>query len=205
MGTYEQCPLKYKFRYIERIPEKGEKSVAASRGITHHKAIEDFINIGAPLPQTMSFYESFLSGLRGHGVAEHKVALDSKWQVVAWDAEDVWLKAVLDYKVPQPPKLTIYDWKTGKIYPDHDDQKHLYAMIEFAEHPDVIEIDAIHMYVDLRKNTKKTYRREWVEAGRQKWQHRVDVMENDKGFIPNPTYGCRFCPYRKEVGGPCRF
>lgn len=207
VGTYEQCPLKYKFRYILRLQE-GEKNKAASRGVEKHKEIEDFLSQKVQtLSSDLDFYTQFLTGIRDHGQPEIRVALNDKWEVVGWDSPDAWLKSVLDFRVAQPDlgKSTVYDWKSGKIYPDHDDQKHLYSLVEMATDQRILEVDAVHVYIDLGKTTKKTYRRDWMIEGQKKWQHRVDVMENDTQHIPNPTYLCRFCPFRREIGGPCRF
>lgn len=175
-----------------------------------HKVVELILKKEAPiesLPSHLSLYSQFLSGLAGIGLSEHSISLDKAWRVVANDSPDVWLRAILDYKIhlPDQKKVLIYDWKSGKIYDDHDDQKHLYSLTQFAEHADVSEVEFIHTYLDLGQNRSKSYRREWAEAGQQKWNHRVEVMETDDTFIANPTFKCRYCPYRRDIGGPCRF
>lgn len=206
LGCYDQCPLKYKFRYLLKIPQ-GEKGAAASRGVMLHKAVEDFVGGTLnTLPTEIDFYTGFLLNLRGHGDAEYKVALDQKWRPVEWDSKEVWLKAVLDYRITETPaKSTVFDWKSGKIYPEHDDQKHLYSLTEFARLPELIEVDAVHVYIDLKKQSKKTYRREWAEEGQRRWERKVETMESDTQHIPNPTYLCRFCEFSRAKGGPCRF
>jgi putative RecB family exonuclease len=42
LGTFEQCPLKYKFKYIDKIIPEIEKSIEAHLGNCVHLTLEDF-------------------------------------------------------------------------------------------------------------------------------------------------------------------
>lgn len=233
LGTFEKCAAKYDYKYIKKLPELS-RSAAADRGVNLHKMVEDFV-AGATdsLPAELSFYTQFLLGLRTHEIyPEHKVALDRNWELTDWDAKDLWYKGVLDLKLlerpeeltrgdcllsgepkgygPEPTAAVVYDWKTGKIYPDHDDQKAIYSLAVFSEHPAVQRVRAIHVYLDLGKSREITYYRNEVQQLRELWEARVKRLENAAategyGYPPNPTFMCRYCSYSKFKGGPCRF
>jgi hypothetical protein len=99
----------------------------------------------------------------------------------------------------------VYDWKTGKIYPDHDDQKTIYSLAVFSEDPAVLSVRAVHVYLDSNTNREKTFHRDQVPELRQQWENRVQGLEQNPVLIPNPGFHCRWCGYRREVGGPCQF
>jgi hypothetical protein len=203
--THEKCALKYKFRYIMNLPET--KGAAASRGVDNHKSIEDFIAIGTPLPSNLEFYHGWLESMRGPmAFPEHKIAVDSKWQLCGWEDPDAYLRAVVDLKyIVSPESIVNYDWKTGKIYPDHVDQKQLYAAMVSAEHPDALEIKSIHVYVDLNKNTEQSYHRDWIPNIKAGWDVRIERVARDEQHMPSPGYHCTWCGYSRKIGGPCRF
>lgn len=209
ISTYEKCALQYKFRYIDKI-ESQTTSAAASRGTEIHGSIESFLT-GATevLPNEISYYNQFLTDLRGKTIyPEHKVALTREWEPTEWGADNRWYKGILDLKVvddPEATEATVIDWKTGKVYPEHEDQKSIYSLAVFSEHPSVLRVRAQHVYVDLGKTRETIYDRQQVHELRTKWNSRVLKLEEEKDWIPNPSFKCRFCSYSKEKGGPCRF
>jgi ATP-dependent exoDNAse (exonuclease V) beta subunit len=208
VGTYEKCPLKAKYRYVDRLEDK--RSVSAVRGVNSHKAVEDFIKGEVPtLPDALSYYQSFLTGIRSYeNYPEHIIELNDQWQPTK-EGEDYWYKGVLDLKVVAPTEITIYDWKTGKIYPDHEDQKSLYSVAAFSEHPDVFSVRAIHVYLDLRVFREKSFHRDQMHELRATWNDRagkyLNALKVPESMIPNPGWHCRYCSFSRANGGPCKF
>lgn len=203
LGTYEQCGLKYKFRYIDKIPDK--PSEAAARGIDNHALIEGFLKGDiAMLPNVLSFYQPFLSGLKLYPIfPEHRIGLARDWSPTGW--KEAWYRAVLDLKLVDGTGVVVYDWKTGKPYDDHYEQKEIYSIAVLQEHPEVSRVRAVHVYLDLNKHTERTYDRSDLVPRRQQWENRVAKMETDANYIPNPSWKCRYCSFSKMKGGPCQF
>jgi RecB family exonuclease len=61
LSTFEQCPFKFKLRYIDKIPPEIEKTIEAHLGKTIHSALEWFYsrikeNTIPSLDQLISFY-----------------------------------------------------------------------------------------------------------------------------------------------------
>ena len=209
LGTYEQCPAKYKYRYIDGIDTK-VSSPAMDRGIQLHGAIEAFLTGKATeLPNEINFYTQYLTQLREKDIyPEWKIALTREWSPTTWDSDDRWYKGILDLKAlngGEKTEATVIDWKTGKIYDEHDDQKSIYSLAVFAEEPTVLRVRAIHVYLDLGKNREKVYNREQMHELRTSWDSRVLKLEKEEQWIPNPSFKCRYCPYSRAKGGPCRF
>jgi hypothetical protein len=205
LGTFEKCRARYKYRYIDGLKEP--KGAAASRGIDKHKIVEDFVaGITEALPADLSYYHGFLSNVRqSGGKAELQLALRADWTPCAFGDSDAWWRGVLDALVVLESKAHVFDWKTGKIYDDHDDQKDLYAAAVFSTYSEVEEIVATHVYLDLGQNREKRYTRADLPAIRARWEGRVNSLLSAEAFFPNPQYSCRWCGFAKANGGPCRF
>jgi hypothetical protein len=206
LGTYERCGLKYRFKYVEKIPEA--RSDKASRGVDNHAIVENFLKgTIQDLPEELGFYRSFFEGLRKYEIyPEYRISLRRDWTPTSWGAKDAWYRGVLDLKLIQTGEAAVvYDWKTGKIYPDHDDQKSLYSVAVFSENPALRQVRAVHVYLDLNANREKTFSRDEVHELRKQWEARVSKLEQDPQYIPNPGFHCRYCSYSREKGGPCQF
>lgn len=210
LGLFEKCQLKYRFKYIDKLPEA--RGTAANRGVELHKVVEEFV-IGTidVLPPEINFYTQFLTGIRQHEkYPEHKISVNKEWEPVEW--KDGWYRGILDLKVLGKEangtrEATVYDWKTGKIYPDHDDQKSIYSLGVFSEHPTVSRVRAIHVYLDLGQSREKVYDRAEVQQLRDHWNSRASFLERTppEDMIPNPGFHCRYCAFSRAKGGPCRF
>lgn len=215
LGTFTKCRRRFLYAYIQKLPEI--RGAASSRGVDTHALIENYFKRGDPLPPHLDKYTEWFSKLRSlEHYAENELAMRVGWLPCSWEDPSAWWKGVLDLKVLQRPKAWVFDWKTGKIYPDHEDQKELYSIATFVEHPDVDIIEAWHIYLDLDyKDTKKTYLREQLPTLIAKWNvklvpymqalDRYVPAEAEMMFVANPTYLCDYCPFSKGKGGPCQF
>lgn len=206
-STFNQCPAKYKYQYVDKLP-RGTGSEAMSRGVAIHKTFEDFINHGAPLMPPFDRYHSFIDELKAHAdatvLAEGEILVDSNWQLTS-DKDAAWIISILDMSVVTPSIVGVYDWKSGKIYDEHKDQKELYSLMAHAKYPEAKRIEAHHVYVDLGKNTKLTYDISDLGPIRDRWTSNFKTLEYTDKFIPMPSFKCRFCDYSKAKSGPCPF
>lgn len=206
LGVFEKCPLRYRLQYIDKLPVA--RSTAASRGVDNHKLFEDRVKGVLPtLPLEYNYYESLAKEvIDKKGQAEYKVSLNKDWQPCDWDAEDVWYRGILDVYVPGDAAWII-DWKTGKIYPDHDDQKHLYATAILSAHGDVRHVRTEHVYIDIGKRREARFSRDELPGMQKHWEARAKFLglTDPADMVPNPGMHCRWCPFSAKAGGPCRF
>lgn len=205
LGQFEKCQLKYKFKYIDKLPEP--RGTAASRGVENHKVFEDVMLGKRELPTEYNYYTQMLNELKTKEThPEYKISLTKDWEPCAWDDSSVWFRGILDLKVSGEPTVVI-DWKTGKIYPDHDDQKSIYSLALFSENPDLQSVRAQHVYIDLGQTREKTFHRGEVHQLRKHWELRASFLDRTapEDMIPNPGFHCRWCNFSAAKGGPCRF
>ena len=207
-GLWKQCPRKYKFRVIDKLTEPPMTEGPAMRGIEIHKMFEDYLlgNI-AELSNEFHYYTDFLNDLKMvNAWPEIKLAVDKDWNEVDWDSEDMWFRCILDaLTLHGSEKAVIYDWKTGKEYPEHIHQREIYACAVNSIYPDVYEIDCYHVYLDSKSVTHTVFHRDQIPALQVKWEKNVQQMFEDTWFPANPSWLCRYCHFRKENLGPCEF
>lgn len=211
LSMFERCKYAYWNRYILGIKDTRPRGGPAARGTDIHNGIELHLTEGHPLPTAVnSWWSSAFNDIKRYPFwAEHKIGLDRDWKPVPWD--QAWLQMILDLKVQKPSGYIVYDWKTGREYPEHFEQKELYALGVHAEHPEENNIDSVHVYLDLFRQTKRGYHRDSVLARRAQWNARVAKLEKyiadgDKGqWIMEKNHFCKSCQFSKANGGTCKF
>jgi hypothetical protein len=215
LGTFKKCRRKFLYSYIQNLPGTPQGPGASDRGVAQHKIIEDYFKGELDtLPDNLRHYTEWFDRLRNlNHYSENKLAMRSGWLPCTWEDPQVWWKGVLDLKVLQGQKAWVFDWKTGKVYPDHEDQKELYSIAVFVEHEAIREIEAWHIYLDLKgKDTKKIYTRDMLPMLIAKWngklapywqaleRHVAAPEEAEMMFVTNPSYLCDYCKFQKN---PC--
>lgn len=131
------------------------------------------------------------------------------WNRCAFDADDVWVRGLLDlYRILEgdigaPIAMHGYDWKTGKRYPPkHLQQEQLYAVFAFSRFPSLQEFNFSFVYLDEGKPwdsvcTLRTYHRERANILRDTFTRRGIRMTTDITFRPNPAkVNCVYCDYK---------
>lgn len=214
LGTFTKCRRRFLYSYIQNLKGTPQPFGAKDRGVALHKVIEDYFNgeRDGVLPPEILKYKAWFDMLRTHEFyQENKLAMLEGWLPCSWDDTAVWWKGVLDLKVLSGNGAWVFDWKTGKVYPDHIDQKELYAIATFVAHPEVEYLEAWHVYLDFDgKDTKKIYDRKDLSWLIPKWNAKLTPYmqaleryvpeEAEMMFVTNPTYLCDYCPYQKN---PC--
>lgn len=207
-STYQRCPAKFKFSYIEKLQVPAIPSIAADRGTLIHKTIEDHLNSvpNAEVHEDIrQHWGQWIMGLRVAGVKpEVKWAFTRDWQPCDFEAPDYWVRGVWDGHILRDKKATVYDWKTGREYDSHKDQAYLYAMAAMTVHPEVDEVDVHFVYLDAKRSTPRYFSRSMYDIHKAQWISWLTAIENETLWPPRPDYTCRWCPFARENNGPCR-
>jgi hypothetical protein len=211
LGTFTKCRRKFLYSYIQLLPQI--KGAAASRGIDQHAIIESYFNGNRKdLPTDLAHYKEWFDVLRGMEYKpELQLAMLAGWLPCTWEDPAAWWKGVLDLLVRRESVAWLFDWKTGKIYPDHFDQKELYTIAVFTHYPEIQEVIAHHVYLDLHKQTKDIFRRDQLPKLIAKWNGKLvpylQALDSysrgddpETFFVTNPSYLCDYCPYSRN---PC--
>lgn len=200
---FEQCPLYFKEKYITKSFK--EDSEAMSSGLEQHKQIEAHIRNGAALPKHLEHLAPLIANIRrAHEWVEpeQELAVDAKWAPVGWrDWDNVYIRAKLDLAAGRKDgRLTIIDWKTGKVGEGRD-QMRLAAVMAFA-HYDAERIDAAYVWTGHKQSDPFTIERKEEESLREHWEeraHEIQVADQHGYWRPTPSGFCRRCPVAPSV------
>lgn len=217
-ADYDQCPLKFKLKHIDKIKEPG--SPAMQRGSDIHKEGELYLKAPKRPKKVPESYEYFAKEMEQlHGLkprVELQLGFTQNWTPASpsrndptgWFARDTWLRIVCDVDVRYDDGTAdIIDFKTGRRYDTNEHQVELFSCAPFMEDPNIQSVTTRLWYLDQPTDNEviREYSRKDYEAIKRDWTKRVVPMFVDKRFAPKPNPKCRFCHFRKENGGPCKY
>jgi RecB family exonuclease len=202
---YEECPLRARFRYIDKIPT--EAHPAAERGTKIHDEAEKFVKGEIDdLPKSLSkfgpeFYEWRDAYSEGTVIAEEQWGLTRDCEPCGFFDDNVWWRGLLDLLVlhKDEGRMDILDHKTGKEYPvKHLQQGQLYTFVAFLMFPDYEIANAQMVYLDLGKMSRPVkFNKQQAAKYGANFISRAEKMTSDTEFIPKANrYNCRWCSYK---------
>jgi len=202
---YEQCPARYKFNRIDRLPEPS--GPAAERGTMIHSEIEEAIKGGLGLlSQEVIYLSPKISEWKDlKAASELKFAIDSDWNPVEYTSDTAMFRGIIDLYVEKDDVSTVLDFKTGKDR-DYSDQVMVYASVILASKPHIQTVKLVIEFIDLKKSTEyAAVTRQQLNEMKVSLVDRLNTLKGDKIFAPNPSFLCKWCHYRKDNGGPCKW
>jgi hypothetical protein len=210
-ADYKLCPFKFKCKHIDRIKDQG--SAAMDRGSAIHKEGEVFLSTPGKraVPASYKAFQSQMLELKAlKPVVEQQWGFTQQWTPTGWFGNDTWLRIVLDAGVRYEDNTAdVIDFKTGKKYATNEEQVELFSTAPFMKWPDTTHVTTRLWYLDVPDKDENEVIREYTRRDydliRKDWTKRVVPMFNDTKFAPRPNDKCKWCSYRKEAGGPCKF
>lgn len=207
--TYFTCPAKYRFRYLDKLPEPQSK--AAARGTDMHALAENYI-LGKhddlswlKNKAIIPVLNDFRHHTNGDRHMEYKLSFDVEWDQCGHKADNVACVGVLDAVRVQDGVVHIAEWKSGKPKETHADQRKLYALFGLRRWLGVEEVRATTYYFDDTSPAQRLVASAATAEDKLRalWNGRVETMQNDKIMAPKANDGCYWCAYSKKKGGPC--
>jgi len=203
--TFDQCPKKYHHLRILK-DYKDEDSTATIYGKELHKAAEDYIKEGTPIPPKFSFIAPTLEALnRIEGTKHCEIKLgiakrDGKFAPCDFFAKDVWWRGIADLLIINEEKQTAYlvDYKTSKNakYADTK-QLDLLAGAIFTHYPKVMEIKSALLFVVSNEIVKKKHefmmRLSYLNSMEPELT-RLEAAIKTNVWNPVSSPLCKFCP-----------
>jgi len=167
LDDFVNCPLAY---YEKRVA----KSVIETRsdqmiwGEEVHKHFELRIAEDKPLPQDVAAHEPYMRRLLAlpgpRGLAEQKIALNTRLQPCGFFDADVWYRGVIDFMhVASDQTATVVDYKTGKPHSKFKQLK-LFALWVFAQYPAIKTVKVRYYWTQTFNETGEIYQRSQIRA-----------------------------------------
>jgi hypothetical protein len=161
--TFDQCPKKYYHLKVAK-DVKDEGSPATLYGQEVHKAAEDYIKFGTPIPTKFKFIEptvASLNNIPGEKHTELKLGIkktDAGYEPCGFFDKDVWWRGIADLLIVNRGKAWLVDYKTSKSAKYADTmQLDLLAGAAFLHFPQVQRIKSALAFVVCEAFPKKTH------------------------------------------------
>jgi len=207
VSMYVTCPSSFNRKY--NLKEKAdqptrETAPAMFRGTDLHNAIEDFLlNKRNDLPKELKAYNEFCTGIRTHkAIPELAFAFDNKWESVEFDDPLAEIRGFMD-AIMADTELIVYEWKTGKKYDEHANQRSLYGLAALILYPDYQKVRVMTVYLDQQEISETTYHKDMLVTYKWMWERKINSTKPPQMYPMRPSWKCKWCGYSKKKGGKC--
>jgi len=201
--TFEQCPKKYYHLKIAK-DVKDEGGQASIYGNLVHKAAEDYVRDGKPIPPEYSYMQPVLDALLqipGEKHCELKLGVsleDNNYYPVDFYAPGVWWRGIADLLIVNTSTAYLVDYKTGKNakYADTK-QLDVLAGAVFTHFPQVTHIKSALVYLVSNELIKKEQVASMAKSYLATFAPSLDRLQvAEQTNVWNPVSGplCRYCP-----------
>jgi hypothetical protein len=197
INLFKQCPHKYyRLRVVKDIVEPPAEHL--NYGLEVHKAAEDYIGKGTPIPEKYIFIKEHLdklNSIKGEKLCEYKMGLTSNLEPCGFFDKDVWWRGVADLIIINDDKAYMIDYKTGKSakYADTK-QLELLSCALFKHFPKVKKVKGGLLFLvanDLVKDNfevdnEGVYWTKWLED-----TQRLEAAIQNDVWNKKPNFSCR--------------
>jgi len=203
LDLFNQCPHKY-YRLKVKKDIKEPLSDHLVYGLDVHKAAEDFIGKGTPIPEKYKFLEPSLLKLQayeGEKLCEYRMGLTKNLDPCKFFDKGVWWRGVADLIILNGDSAKIVDYKTGKSS-KHADTKQLeiLSLAVFKHFPQVKRVKGGLLFVVANDFVKGDFDAGQTDVYWQRWL--TNTAQLEKAFEvnvwnPRPNFTCKkWCPVK---------
>jgi hypothetical protein len=203
--TFDQCPKKYyHLKVLKDIKDEGSEATVYGEEV--HKAAEDYVKHGTPIPAKYEYMEPIVSSLiksAGEKYAELKLGMrktDTGFEPCDFFDKDVWWRGIIDLAVVNDTKGRLVDYKTGKNtkYADMR-QLDLCASAMFLHFPQLTSIKSALAYVVANEFIVKDHKVEEFDTYINVFETQLDrlgVAQDTGVWNASPSGLCGWCPVK---------
>jgi hypothetical protein len=197
--SFDQCPKK--FYHLKVIKDyKEPQSEATLYGSEFHKAAEEYIRDGKPLPPYFEYAKGVLDSLNrmeGDKYCEYEMGLTENLEPCGFKDPKVWWRGIVDLAIVnrEAGEARIVDYKTGKSskYADTG-QLELMALATFKHFPEIKKVRSALIFVVCNDFIKATYTTGDAPRLWEKWISEYNKLKSsyENGvWNPRPSGLCR--------------
>ena len=212
LKTFETCPRKYQAEKVTKeVPfVQGEQAIY---GEQLHKAAEEYIRDGTPIPQRFIFVKEYLDKLkayRGEKFCEMKLGVkkvDGRLEACDYYDPEVWFRGIADLVVINGTRARILDYKTGETKYADLRQLALMAAALFLKYPELEKIKTMLLFVVKNDHRKQDFSAEYGLSIFSELHGLLSALEEaykSDVWNPRPNGLCRkwcnvtSCPHQGE-------
>ena len=210
LSDYEQCPLKFKQKYIDKSYPDDSDNPAFVKGNQIHKQLEDYVvwkgaddgakpTLSTHTLKASQLVDSLHTACNGRIFPEKQIAVDHNWELCDWfDKPDVVkYRAIIDCLVFfGNTEILAIDWKSGKVREYEDSptsQLRLTSTILFNLYPKVQTITTAYVFVEHTKTVKVKFERPELEALQKPFDKAYIQVQEETEWKPKKNQWCNWC------------
>lgn len=157
---FDNCPKQYyHLKVLKEHPM--EETEAILYGNRFHKAAEEYVRDGTPLPKEFEPYrvalDKIIEKYPGEVHCELKFALDENLEPCSFKSKEAWWRGIADLLIINGDRAFCVDYKTGSAKYADQGQLELMALAVFKHYPHIKKVKAGLFFVKGRSFPKETY------------------------------------------------
>lgn len=158
LSTFLTCPRQYEAKYITK-EVVFQDTPHTLFGSALHKAIEDRLMLGEPLPALLAPMEDLLARMSTlpNMWAEKRLAADKAGRPTTFFDRVAYLRCIVDVLIDAGETVVCVDWKTGKKR-DHQTQHNIIRSCAAANFPDAKEVVTIFVYLFTGQSDRQVWK-----------------------------------------------
>lgn len=203
LKTFEQCPKKYyHLRVLKDVKDEGSEATIYGQDL--HKAAEDYIKVGTPLPPRFGFIQDTVNAIKnipGEQHCELKLGVrrtSTGYEPCGFFDTGVWWRGIGDVVVVQGDTAFSIDYKTSKNAKYADlKQLDILAAALFVHFPQVKKIKSALAFVVSNEFIHKEHFAEMRDSYFASFEPNLDRLATaQETGVWNTNTGplCKFCP-----------
>jgi len=205
LKTFQQCPKKYYHLKIAKDVAQSD-TTATIYGKEVHKAAEDYIAKGTPIPAKYNYMVPILESLEnieGDKYCELEMGIsrkDGKFNACEFNSPNYWWHGIVDLLIVNGDSAYMVDYKTSKNAKFADVKQLDYmASAVFLKFPKVQEIKSALVFVVSGEFVQKKHQRMFYMAYLESAMpdlHRLEEAVKSGVWNPVSSPLCKFCPVK---------
>jgi len=204
--TFDQCPKKYyHLKVLKDVKDEG--SDATVYGNEAHKAAEEFIKLGVPLPAKFSYLQKILNSLNAiqgekHCELELGIAVTDKGYVpCAFSDTGRWWRGIADLLIINGESAFLVDYKTSKNakYADTK-QLDVLAGAVFTHYPQLKKLKSALAFVVSNEFVRKEHTADMAKSYLATFTNELERLagaEETGVWNAKSSPLCAYCPVTK--------
>lgn len=206
LKDYVNCPRQYhEVKVAKNFTKQDTEQTIYGKEV--HRALENYVRDSTPLRKNYQRFKSIMDAVRsipGERFLEYKMALTEQYEPCDFNAENYWVRGIVDFLAIEDDIAHIIDYKTGSNRYADMKQLKLMALLTIGNFPHVKRIKAGLLFVAHNSFIDEEYSH--TEPGKHfLWSYfEPDLMRLKRSYEtnswpPNPTGLCGWCPVKTCV------
>ena len=201
ISLFQQCPQKYyRLKVVKDIVEPPQEHLLYGTAV--HKAAEEYVRDGTPIPEKYAFIKPQIDALRkikGTKHGEYEMGLTKNLEPCGFKDENVWWRGIADLIIINEDKCFLVDYKTSKSskYADTK-QLELLSLAIFKHFPQVKKIKAGLLFLVVNDFVTREYESDYGGKAWVQWIDATNTLETCMAvnvWNPKPNFTCKnWCP-----------